>query len=768
MNDGIETVNTRYNLQYREGGSQARMANALDALVAGFYEHDVRLAVFDRDARRKTGLWWLDRHVPIRDIIDQFILNQSLYQNEYLLLPIHERDSAELTGEFLIYRQDDGYGQITFFDFSSQQPLSVPIEDFEQMYPAWRLRYWHPDFLPPETPSFLVDYLTDGPQPTPTTPEPIAAPLDKSTFFDDLLLFIEEQRETQRNDVRARYERSAGGSILDSMDRLQGLRPLGREVDDEGNQRCILELPAAITGDVDLIRSEYGLYVDTEVIVDVDGDIPGFPVEGIVRSIGQETIALWIRWTTSSDHGSAEAAFEATSGERFRIVGLLNPIPFDRQRDAVDEISRDDHKRELILGERPPSFDRDVRIDPRTRHQLNQYQLSALRKGLETDSISLIHGPPGTGKTRTLVALIREAVYAGEKVLACAHSNQAVDNLLVGDSSGDQVDSRSLHAYAQNGEFVLARAGSNSSNEIVNTHYSDVEFWEANVVCATTSAAHRFRPDEFDLVVIDEATQATIPSALIPYSKGNRLILAGDHQQLPPYVSGELDEESRMQVSLFEHLIDRYGDSIRTVLRRQYRMNESIASFPNQAFYGDQLTHGQRNRRWTIRDLEPITAIHVDGIEERTPAGSYFNEDEIDLVETEVESLLNQGILPSQIGVISPYSGQVGKLTARFDQQVLSRGLEISTVDAFQGSERDVIILSFVRSNSRGTIGFLGFPIEGPRRLNVALTRARKRLVLIGNWDTLAAGETTTTVYRDLEHHLRENGWFIDRPSATL
>ena len=296
---------------------------------------------------------------------------------------------------------------------------------------------------------------------------------------------------------------------------------------------------------------------------------------------------------------------------------------------------------------------------------------------------------------------------------------------------------------------------------MVETHLSDVPAWKANVVGATTSGAHRFVTDQFDLAVIDEATQAAVPASLIPVDVAKRTVLAGDHRQLPPYTAGETASTEAMGVSLFEHLIELYGDAHSQLLRRQYRMHSTIAEFVNQAFYDEALVHGDRNREWRINDIPPFVGIDVDGDEERTPSQSYANDLEAKVAVREVSSLLHSGASASNIGIITPYSGQIARINARLAQldPEVATAVTVDTVDSFQGGEREAIILSLVRSNPSDSIGFLGFPDEGPRRLNVALTRAQKRCTVIANWETFRESDAPAAeYYRKLNSYLREHG----------
>jgi len=271
----------------------------------------------------------------------------------------------------------------------------------------------------------------------------------------------------------------------------------------------------------------------------------------------------------------------------------------------------------------------------------------------------------------------------------------------------------------------------------------------AAVICVTNSTAgsELLGGEKFDIAVIDEATQSTEPSSLIPVLKAKRFIMAGDHKQLPPTVLNEEAMRGGLGRSMFERLLALYGDKIRVMLEVQYRMNEEIAEFPNNEFYEGRLRADERVRWQTIAELVPsitklefilgekpfvfIDTAYSAGFEERMRRGSTSreNEGEARLVKFIVERLLDAGVRAEDIAVISPYDDQVALI--RMMLQV--EGLEIKTVDGFQGREKEVVIVSFVRSNKFGDIGFL----SDLRRLNVSITRAKRKLILIGNSQTL-------------------------------
>ena len=273
---------------------------------------------------------------------------------------------------------------------------------------------------------------------------------------------------------------------------------------------------------------------------------------------------------------------------------------------------------------------------------------------------------------------------------------------------------------------------------------------DAEVVCATNSTAgsEMLKGTKFDFAVIDEATQSTEPSALIPLLKAKRFIMAGDHKQLPPTILNEEAERGGLGRSLFERLLQVHGDRIRAMLEVQYRMNEEIAAFPNKEFYHGKLRAYDDVKGRNLldilpesnvaklegEDLKPFLFIDTcgrDEFKERTRRGSTSKENvgEARLVRAIAERLLSLGIPPEEIAVISPYDDQVSLMKTMLQVE----GLEIKTVDGFQGREKEVVIVSFVRSNKRGDIGFL----RDLRRLNVSITRAKRKLVLIGDSSTL-------------------------------
>ena len=412
---------------------------------------------------------------------------------------------------------------------------------------------------------------------------------------------------------------------------------------------------------------------------------------------------------------------------------------------------------------------------------------------LSARDVGLIHGPPGTGKTTTVVEVIRQAIRRGRKVLACAPSNLAVDNIferllgfrervvrlghparvlpelrehtldLLVEAHRDVQLARKLVKQAMSlfreagrqrrtapkpGERRQLRDDARSllaDARKMEQQAAEGILDSAAVICATTTGidSQLLGPRRFDLVVIDEACQSTEPGCWIPLLRGDRLVLAGDHCQLPPTVVSQEAAAEGFGTSLFERLVDHYGTGIARRLTVQYRMHQAIMDFPSRELYDGQLEAHASVREHRLCDLPgvaasritewPLEFIDTAGAgydEELEPDGeSRMNRQEAELVARKVRELIDAGVAARDIAVISPYGAQVRLLREQLDVP----GLEIDSVDGFQGREKEAVVISLVRSNPKGEIGFLG----DIRRMNVAMTRARRKLLIVGDSATL-------------------------------
>jgi superfamily I DNA and/or RNA helicase len=449
--------------------------------------------------------------------------------------------------------------------------------------------------------------------------------------------------------------------------------------------------------------------------------------------------------------------------------------------------------RDVLLGEKEPTFDPppDVKITA-----LNASQAEAVRFALAAKDVAVIHGPPGTGKTTTVVELIRQAVARGDRVLAAAASNHAVDNLLekllaagelpvrVGHPA--RVDpalrDRALdilvqkHADARQGRKLAKEARSlfvqadkwtkekpqpgekAALRREARAMLADARKFEAvaaarilddaRVVCGTLTGltSDVLGSRQYDLAVIDEAGQATEPATWLPVLRANKLVLAGDHRQLPATVISPEAAEGGLSVSLMERVAERFGDSVSRLLSVQYRMHADVMGFSNAEFYGGLLVADGSVVSHRLCDLPGVTAepatervvrfIDTAGAgfdeELEEDSGSRHNPGEADHVVRVVRGWLAAGVSADAIGVITPYRAQVRKVRERLSDVP---AVEVDSVDGFQGRENEAIVISLVRSNPAGRIGFLA----DTRRTNVAFTRARRALVVIGDSATLSS-----------------------------
>ena len=478
----------------------------------------------------------------------------------------------------------------------------------------------------------------------------------------------------------------------------------------------------------------------------------------------------------------------ATDG-RVVLELVPSPVTWERLAAGIARIrdEKDGRRWHAVLTGAPPRFLAAAR-GPALPHVLNAEQEAALDLADRAEDVALVHGPPGTGKTTVLVEVIRRAAARGEKVLATAPSNLAVDNLverlaaagvscvrlghparvlpallahtLEARTEGHEaariakglvLEALALRRSAAKrrqkrgpGRFSASRAVERDARALLAEARAlearaEAEVLDrAEVVLATLTSldAPPLAGRRFPLAVVDEATQAVEPALYLALLRSGRAVLAGDHLQLPPTVLSAMAQEGGLGVSLFERLVPLVGAGARVTLAEQHRMNARIMAFPSEALYGGALRAHPAVRDRAVDDapLEMVDTAGM-GLEEETPPGSDSkqNPGEAELVAAEVARLLALGLAPEAIAVISPYDGQVQRIRQLLAGEV-ERGLEVDTVDGFQGREKEAVIVSLVRSNDTGEVGFLA----DVRRMNVALTRARAKLVVVGDGATVS------------------------------
>ena len=419
---------------------------------------------------------------------------------------------------------------------------------------------------------------------------------------------------------------------------------------------------------------------------------------------------------------------------------------------------------------------------------LNPTQEHAVNEVLRAKDVAVVHGPPGTGKTTTLVEAIYETLHRESQVLVCAQSNMAVDwiserlvdrgvsVLRIGNPT--RVNDKMLsftfeRRFEAHPDYEMLWAIRKAIRELRQHKKRGSENWhqkmdrlkgraaeleirirselfgEARVIACTLvgSASSLLEGQRFNTLFIDEAAQALEAACWIPIRRVGRVVLAGDHCQLPPTVKSIAALKAGLGRTLMERIVQQKPEVV-TLLGVQYRMNEEIMRFSSDWFYGGQVQSAPQVRHRSILDFDVPMEWVESASEEWGEAfvGETFgriNREEAHLTMAILHRYLNkigrQRLLEERIdiGIISPYRAQVQylrQLVKRDDQlKPLRHIISINTVDGFQGQERDIIIISLVRSNEQGQIGFL----RDLRRMNVAITRARMKLIIMGDSETM-------------------------------
>ncbi|TIC20686.1 P-loop containing nucleoside triphosphate hydrolase protein [Wallemia mellicola] len=559
------------------------------------------------------------------------------------------------------------------------------------------------------------------------------------------------------------------------------------------------------------------------------------------------------------------------------LVKLQDESTYNRLLQTIDKYDTLDQSNQLnplmdtIFGLRKPTFFQESPSEY-LDNTLNQSQRDAVNLALKADHLALIHGPPGTGKSYTLIEIIRQLINQDKRILVCGSSNLAVDNILERLSVYNIPVTRLGHParilnnlQTQTLEYQTSHSHQNEIVKDVKKELEDLmkdlkdgrikgklkrkNAWNevkelrkehrkrsigvlnslmtrAKVVLCTLHGAggrQLQHQKEFDVCVIDESTQALEPSCLIPVLKAKKLILAGDPLQLPPTVLARPGQKKKermkiipkepktkkekeisdklaevnisehgnaaskisrvaptqptlkplksLEESLFERLIGIHGNSIKCLLSVQYRMHDMIMKYPSEAMYNSKLTAYEAVSKRTLMELpnvadndtekdevelsSPLVFIDTDGYDffERIDSeelkkgaveeGSKYNENEVEIIKRKVQDLVHAGVRDSQIAIITPYQAQVGHLNNAVKPQF--PGCEIGSVDGVQGREQEVVIMSLVRSNETGEVGFL----KEERRLNVAMTRAKRQLIIVGNSATIKRGSNYLKKWMD-------------------
>ncbi|KAI5951393.1 hypothetical protein KGF54_004467 [Candida jiufengensis] len=517
-------------------------------------------------------------------------------------------------------------------------------------------------------------------------------------------------------------------------------------------------------------------------------------IEAVVIKVTNQQVILSVEG--SIDDEKILSIYNNTNDtSKLWIVKLANSITYKRMITTMNKVlelkegdKNDIHR--ILLGE--SKFNIRENSNPKTdffNPGLNQSQKDAINFAINKSNISIIFGPPGTGKTMTIIELIQQLTKKGEKILVCGPSNISVDTILERLGKNYKPNelirlghpARLLPINLQHSLDVLSKS---YGKEVIQDLEKDIQstlgkikktkryaerkalYGElkllkkeliqrekkithellngAKVICSTLHGAGSYvlkqSQVKFDTIIIDEVSQSLEPQCWIPLLINNnfkRLVIAGDNMQLPPTL---MNKDSILGNTLFDRIITQLkGNQVKKLLNVQYRMNDSIMKFPSMQLYENKLISDNSVKSITLSDLPNVKVTDDSNLKciwYDTQGGDFpeqimdsigdskYNEMEILIVKSHVNKLLELGVEPKDIGIIAPYSAQVQLLKKQIDPTI-----EISTVDGFQGREKEVIILTLVRSNDTKEIGFL----NEERRLNVAITRSKRQLCIIGD-----------------------------------
>ena len=525
--------------------------------------------------------------------------------------------------------------------------------------------------------------------------EGIELPAEERAYFERFYRAIEEERREVHREYRKLWEQTAAERADDDR-ALIDLEPVSREQRPDGRW----ELRAARTSEAvskirvgDLVLASEGHPIRTRAEL------------ARVEQLDEEIVV-------SSDEPLALRRLDVYPSE----------IGVDRQLTALHDaiLTGAPERKSVLFGRRAPAF----RDGHETHIDNNDAQNEAVNRALNAEDFALIHGPPGTGKTYTLATMVRAMVERGERVLLSAFTNRAVDN--------------ALEALREQGFESFVRVGSTTGvREDMHAKLLDREgdpadcarqLRETPVVAATTAAcgSRAMKAVDFDTAVVDEAGQLTEPGTYLAANRADRFVLVGDHQQLPPVVRAEND----LATSLFERLIEAYPEA-GVLLDRQYRMSQRVQWFSSREFYDDQLRPA--SGEVAAQRLDDLAGVDPDRLPPRLADPVAFHDPdgrqvgntnpvEADAVAEVVAAYRAAGVPAEDIGVIAPFRAQVAEISKRLPD------VTVDTVDRFQGSAEEVIVVSFVATGSVGSPIF-----EDHRRMNVALTRAKRAVALVGD-----------------------------------
>ncbi|KAJ2448890.1 hypothetical protein EV183_005201 [Coemansia sp. RSA 2336] len=466
---------------------------------------------------------------------------------------------------------------------------------------------------------------------------------------------------------------------------------------------------------------------------------------------------------------------------------IASDLPYRRMLEAMQKLyvwpAARPTLHSVLFGSADPRFDSAAAISTFLDMSLNDEQKKAVNLAVTAQDIALIHGPPGTGKTYTLVEVIRQLVAQGKTLLVCGPSNISIDNI------AERLKKASDIRFMRLGNAAKANPSMLKPNI---TRLDILSRMHARVVLTTLCSSGGPKLSKlniaFDVVIIDEAAQAIEAECWIAGIQAPKIILAGDHHQLPPTLLSPQNQSIKRSANsaesvrdgdlftktMFERVHDKLGEAACQMLNIQYRMHASIMHISSKYLYNGNLVAHYSVEQHLLQDLPNISSNHITkcalmfidtnrkhretadskyqshakGRKQDKAPKSNYNSGEAKLAIKHAQELIQAGVDGKDIAIISPYNGQV-RLLKLMSKKV--PGVQIGSVDGFQGGEREAVILSLVRSNPQKIVGFL----DDYRRINVAITRARRHLCVIGDSHTISGG---SKFLKQLLRHLQTEG----------
>ncbi|KAM7414762.1 hypothetical protein PAMA_019532 [Pampus argenteus] len=623
-------------------------------------------------------------------------------------------------------------------------------------------------------------------------------------FVSKTLELLQEEREAEIDETRLWQEnvslkdlQNKGVCLLKLQIRSQSTGLYGRTV-------LVLE-PRKHLGFSSLPSNNFG-----------PGDIVGLYDTGGCSAASQISTGIVTRVTQAAISVAIDDSKDGLSFDTdafYNLLKLANDVTYKRMKHALNALNGHCNGPvanliNVLFGEGKPSSQSQPNKIEFLNSNLDDSQREAVSFALSQRELAVIHGPPGTGKTTTVVEIILQAVKQGQKILCCAPSNVAVDNLVerlarcktkvlrlghparllesIQKHSLDAILAKSDNANIiadirkdidkafkmhDKGERVNFRREIGELRKELKTREATAItqiLKSADVILSTNTGACndgplKFLPAEyFDWVVMDECAQALESSCWIALLRARKCILAGDYKQLPPTIKSQKAASKGLSLSLMERLIQMYGESVVRMLTVQYRMNSAIMEWASKEMYQGRLTAHTSVERHLLKDLPGVTCVEetstplllIDtagcGLSEMevTDEQSKGNQGEVDIVELHIKALTEAGVKAKDIAVIAPYNLQVDLLRQKLSER--HPELEIKSVDGFQGREKEAVVLSLVRSNRKGEVGFLA----EDRRINVAVTRARRHIAVVCDTQTVQ----NHAFLKSLINHMTEFG----------